>query len=225
MRKNSTSLARYRVQLGLRNEMWGTSDARLGCEERCAVQLCALRGVVPKDHPLRPIRQIVDEALGALLRSCTPNLAGRRFPLRDCFAPCCCRHSTGPFGAAVGGAARLHAEIWDVAVFTKNRERMIEGDIARKFMAAVLDQAGQGAVVGRSFLGRRHADRGVGRHEELSPQGRQRRAAGSRTQWRAGLSRREAQQRDARLDDGPRCSAVPARGQANLPSVPIWDMF
>ena len=31
-------------------------------------------------------------------------------------------------------------EIWDETVFTKNRERLIEGDIATKFMAAVLDQ-------------------------------------------------------------------------------------
>jgi Transposase domain (DUF772) len=34
----------------------------------------------------------------------------------------------------------LDDEIWDVSVFTKNRERLIEGDIAKKIMAAVLDQ-------------------------------------------------------------------------------------
>jgi transposase len=34
----------------------------------------------------------------------------------------------------------LDDEIWDESVFTKNRERLIEGDIAKKFMAAVLDQ-------------------------------------------------------------------------------------
>jgi IS5 family transposase len=34
----------------------------------------------------------------------------------------------------------LDDEIWDVTVFTKNRERLIEGDIATQFMAAVLDQ-------------------------------------------------------------------------------------
>src|SRR5262249_38883582 len=28
--------------------MWGTSDARLGCEERRTVQLCELRGASPK---------------------------------------------------------------------------------------------------------------------------------------------------------------------------------
>ena len=34
----------------------------------------------------------------------------------------------------------LDAAVWDVSVFTKNRERLIEGDIARKLMAAVLNQ-------------------------------------------------------------------------------------
>jgi transposase len=34
----------------------------------------------------------------------------------------------------------LDAEVWDVTVFTKNRDRLIDGDIARKFMAAVLNQ-------------------------------------------------------------------------------------
>src|SRR5437899_4820118 len=34
----------------------------------------------------------------------------------------------------------LGAEVWDVTVFTKNRERLIAGDIASKFMAAVLNQ-------------------------------------------------------------------------------------
>jgi len=32
------------------------------------------------------------------------------------------------------------AAVWDATVFTKSRERLIEGDIARKFMAAVLNQ-------------------------------------------------------------------------------------
>jgi transposase len=50
----------------LRDEMWGTPDARLGCTKRRAVQLCELEARVPKDHALRPIRQIVDEALAAL---------------------------------------------------------------------------------------------------------------------------------------------------------------
>src|SRR5206468_4499986 len=34
----------------------------------------------------------------------------------------------------------LDDTVWDVTVFTKNRERLVEGDIAAQFMAAVLNQ-------------------------------------------------------------------------------------
>ena len=34
----------------------------------------------------------------------------------------------------------MDAPIWDATVFTKNRERLVEGEIASKFMAAVLSQ-------------------------------------------------------------------------------------
>ena len=30
--------------------------------------------------------------------------------------------------------------VWDVTVFTKNRDRLLEGEIAAKFLRAVLDQ-------------------------------------------------------------------------------------
>ena len=42
------------------------------------------------------------------------------------------------FGWFVG--LSLDEAVWDKTVFTKNRERLIEGDIARRFMAAVLNQ-------------------------------------------------------------------------------------
>jgi transposase len=34
----------------------------------------------------------------------------------------------------------MDAPIWDVTVYTKNRERLLEGEVAAKFMAAVLGQ-------------------------------------------------------------------------------------
>ena len=41
----------------------------------------------------------------------------------------------------------------------QERERLIEGDIARKFMAAVLNQEPVKVLLSdESFLGRRHAD-------------------------------------------------------------------
>ena len=57
----------------------------------------------------------------------------------------------------------MDAPVWDVTVFTKNRDRLLEGDVAAKFLRAVLAQPrGRGAAVGRALLGRRHADRGLG---------------------------------------------------------------
>ena len=33
-----------------------------------------------------------------------------------------------------------NAAVWDHSVFSKNRDRLLEGDIAARFLAAVLDQ-------------------------------------------------------------------------------------
>ena len=65
--------------------------------------------------------------------------------------------------------------VWDHSTFSKNRDRLLEGEIAAKFLAAVLAQPkGEAAVVERSLLGGRHADRGMGFDQELPPQGRRR---------------------------------------------------
>src|SRR6266404_1511599 len=182
---------------------------------------------VPLDHPLRPIQKIVDEALGALTGefdklyakfgrpSIPPEKLLRALLLQAFYSVRSERQLMEQLGYNllfrwfVG--LSLDAEVWDVTVFTKNRERLIAGDIASKFMAATEPGAGQGAAVGRPFLGGWDADRGVGEHEELSPEGRQRRAAGSWPQRGAGLSRREAEQRDARLDHRSQCPIVSQR--------------
>ena len=36
---------------------------------------------------------------------------------------------------------------WDVTVFTKNRERLVAGEVAQKFLAAVLKQARGAALL------------------------------------------------------------------------------
>ena len=72
----------------------------------------------------------------------------------------------------------MDAPIWDVTVFTKNRERLLEGDVAAAFFQAVLSQPqGQGAALGRALLGRRHLDRGLRQPEELQAEGRRRRGS------------------------------------------------
>ena len=117
----------------------------VNCEER-----------VPKDHPLRVILRIVDAALAALSPrfeglyakfgrpSIPPERLLRALLLQAFYSVRSERQLIEQleynllFRWFVG--LSLDDEIWDVTVFTKNRERLIEGDIATQFMAAVLDQ-------------------------------------------------------------------------------------
>ena len=111
---------------------------------------------VPSDHPLRPIRKIVDEALMVLSAefeklyakfgrpSIAPEKLLRALLLQAFYSVRSERQLMEQldynllFRWFVG--LSLDAAVWDVTVFTKNRERLIEGDIASKFMAAVLNQ-------------------------------------------------------------------------------------
>jgi transposase len=111
---------------------------------------------VPKDHPLRPIRQIVDEALAALSpefaklyaklgRPSIPPERLLRALLLQAFYSVRSELQLMEqldynllFRWFVG--LSMDEAVWDETVFTKNRERLIEGDIARRFMAAVLNQ-------------------------------------------------------------------------------------
>src|SRR6266513_5002474 len=111
---------------------------------------------VPLDHPLRPIQKIVDEALGALTGefeklyaklgrpSIPPEKLLRALLLQAFYSVRSERQLMEQLGYNllfrwfVG--LSLDAVVWDVTVFTKNRERLIAGDIAAQFMAAVLNQ-------------------------------------------------------------------------------------
>ena len=63
--------------------------------------------------------------------------------------------------------------VWDATVFSKNRDRLLEGEIAAKFLAAVLAQPRVKKFMSTGpLLGRRHADRGLGVDEELQAEGR-----------------------------------------------------
>jgi transposase len=118
---------------------------------------------VPKDHPLRPIRRIVDEALGALslefeqlyAKFGRPSIPPERllralllqafYSVRSALQLMEQLDYNLLFRWFVG--LSLDAAVWDATVFTKNRERLIEGDIARTFMAAVLNQASVKALL------------------------------------------------------------------------------
>jgi transposase len=111
---------------------------------------------VPLDHPLRPIRAIVDEALEVLSPefealyakagrpSIPPEKLLRALLLQAFYSVRSERQLMEQldynllFRWFVGLA--MDAPVWDATVFTKNRERLLAGEIAAKFMAAVLKQ-------------------------------------------------------------------------------------
>jgi transposase len=111
---------------------------------------------VPAGHPLRAIRAIVDEALevlsaefeGLYARVGRPSIAPEkllRSLLLQAFYSIRSERQLMEqldynllFRWFVG--LSMDAAVWDVTVFTKNRERLLAGDVATKFLAAVLGQ-------------------------------------------------------------------------------------
>ena len=111
---------------------------------------------VPAGHPLRPIRAIVDGALEVLSPefsklysqigrpSIPPEKLLRALLVQAFYSVRSERQLMEQldynlmFRWFVG--LSMDAPIWDVTVFTKNRDRLLEGDVAAKFMAAVLGQ-------------------------------------------------------------------------------------
>lgn len=111
---------------------------------------------VPTGHPLRAIRAIVDEALevlsadfeGLYARVGRPSVAPEkllRALLLQAFYSIRSERQLMEqldynllFRWFVG--LSMDAAVWDVTVFTKNRDRLLAGDVARKFLAAVLAQ-------------------------------------------------------------------------------------
>jgi IS5 family transposase len=58
--------------------------------------------------------------------------------------------------------------VWDHSTFIKNRDRLLEGEIAAKLPGVgAVAAAGKTAAVERALFGRRHLDPGLGRDEEL----------------------------------------------------------
>lgn len=112
---------------------------------------------VPKDHPLRPIRQMVDAALDELSPvfcqmyshtgrpSVPPEQLLKAMLLQVLYSiPSNVKlveqiHFSLLFRWFLG--LGLDEQVWDHSSFSKNQERLIETDVAAKFLAAVLEQA------------------------------------------------------------------------------------
>jgi IS5 family transposase len=60
--------------------------------------------------------------------------------------------------------------VWDATIFTKNRDRLLEAEVAKEFLARVVAQAGagEGMDFGRAIHCRRQVAGGVGQCEEFS---------------------------------------------------------
>ncbi len=111
-------------------------------------------GLVPQDHPLRVIRPLVNAALERLSGrfeqmyaprgrdSIAPEKLLRALLLQALFSVRSERQLMEQitynmmFRWFVG--LSMDAAVWDVTVFTKNRDRLLAGDIARGFLAAIL---------------------------------------------------------------------------------------
>lgn len=113
--------------------------------------------LVPLDHPLRTIRVMVNAALGELSPafskiysrigrpSIAPEKQLRAILLQMLYSVRSERMLMEQmqynmlFRWFVG--LSIDEPVWDVTVFTKNRERFLEGEIAERFFQVVLDQA------------------------------------------------------------------------------------
>ena len=114
---------------------------------------------IPRDHPLRSIRWMTDRALERMsvqfdeLYSATgrPSIAPERLIRGQLLQVLYSVRSERQlieqldynllFRWFVG--LEMDDEVWDVTVFTKNRERLIDGEVSQGLLASVLVQAGE----------------------------------------------------------------------------------
>jgi transposase len=112
---------------------------------------------VPKDHPLRRIREMVDGALAEVsprfevlyAKTGRPSIAPERL-LRALLLQVLYTVRSErqlmeqlDYNLLFRWFVGLNADdpVWDATVFTKNRDRLLAGDVAQAFFEAVLSQA------------------------------------------------------------------------------------
>ena len=113
---------------------------------------------VRKDHPLRAIREMVDEVLSRLSRrfdtmyakvgrpSIAPEklLRGQLLQMLYSIRSERLLMEEMDYNLLFRWFVGLNAddEVWDATTFTKNRDRLLEADVAKEFLAQVVAQAG-----------------------------------------------------------------------------------
>src|SRR3989441_6155339 len=142
---------------------------------------------VRKDHPLRAIREMVDEVLTQLSRrfdtmysrvgrpSIAPEKLLRAQLLQMLYSIRSERLLMGEmdYNLLFRWFVGLNAddEVWDATVFTKNRDRRLEADVAKQFLAQGVAQAGgKGLTSGEDFTGGGTLLEALARVERFSPQ-------------------------------------------------------
>src|SRR3569833_658105 len=129
-----------------------------GADEQTGALFSYLRpeAMVPKDHPLRAIRPLVNAALARLSpefarlyaptgwASIAPEKLLRALLLQAFYSVRAERQLMEQltynmlFRWFVG--LSMDAPVWDASTFSKNRERLLAGDVAQRLLAAVVDQ-------------------------------------------------------------------------------------
>ena len=118
---------------------------------------------IPQDHPLRAIRGMVDRALreqdlhfqALYARRGRPSIAPERLLRALLLMVLYSIRSEGQlmeqinFNLLFRWFVGLNRDdrVWDVSVFTKNRERLMAGEISQRLLSAVVEQAGQAGLL------------------------------------------------------------------------------
>ena len=174
----------------------------------------ALEDRIPADHPLRAVRKLVDEVLAEMSKdfdglysevgrpSIAPERLLRALLLQVFYSVRSERLLMEQldynllFRWFVG--LEMDEAVWNHAVFSKNRERLLTEDLRRRSSSGCCGRPR--ICVGRALHGGWDADRSLGQPEELSSQGRGRVGERSRFSWPAAQQRTHAStDPDARL--------------------------
>jgi len=177
---------------------------------------------VPQDHPLRSLRTMTDEALQPLqprfnrlyAKTGRPSIAPekllRALLLQALYSVRSERMLMEQldynllFRWFVG--LNMDDSVWDVTVFTKNRERLLDGDIAEAFLQAVLQQARERDLLSDEHFTVDGTLLEAWESEEFSAKGWQATGSAGRSwQCDSRLSRGEAVEPNARIENGPGC--------------------
>ncbi len=149
---------------------------------------------VRKDHPLRAIRTMVDEVLRALspqfdrmyASEGRPSIAPEKLLRAQLLQMLYSIRSERLLMEEIDYSVlfrwfvglNLDEEVWDPTVFTKNRDRLLEAEVAKQFLAQVVEQArAKGLTSDEHFTVDGTLLEAWAGSEELSAQGRQEPAA------------------------------------------------